>query len=555
MDYSAAVVELFGFAVVGSFGFAFFSDWIARRFQILDMPRGGRKIHSGAIPRAGGIGLGLVILFWVPALLGMVTLGIIQSDQRIGVMHALGFCLGIIILMIGGTLDDKFDLPPHIQFIFPMLAATSVVLSGTGISEITNWSGGAPIQLGWFGVPLTFAWVLVVIYAIKFFDGLNGLVSGQVVIGALLIALLSLTTPYFQPFVAFLAVIIGGAYFGFLPHNFPRARQFLGESGSLVAGFSLAFLSIVGGAKIATGLMALGFPLMDAMMVILGRVGRGASPFKGDDTHLHFRLMKAGLSQTKVVLLIWTLSAVTGAVAIGLQSVGKVALIIWIVFAVLVLSAWASWKRKQTPPFFKNDDRRFPDIINTLSKTEEALFRRPLILKIVYLVAVASIAFPLVFGMFFFTDLYTRYVLREQGFQAAIGSMVKVRKIEKLEEQVILIYGRRFTVEVADTRAATRQGLSDRESMERDRGMLFELDYRDIHPFWMNRMHFPLDIIWIDGYTVVEIVENLPAPSFGQIPVTYRPSIEADKVLELNAGIVEETGLKLGDTIDGIAVY
>lgn len=144
-----------------------------------------------------------------------------------------------------------------------------------------------------------------------------------------------------------MAAIIAGAYFGFLPHNFHPAKQFLGESGSVIAGFSLAFLSIVGGAKLATGLMALGFPLVDAVFVVIGRVARGASPFKGDDTHLHFKLLRAGLSQRQVVLLIWTLSGVTGAVALGLQSVGKAALLVWIVLAVLGLSAWAGWREKK----------------------------------------------------------------------------------------------------------------------------------------------------------------------------------------------------------------
>lgn len=82
--------------------------------------------------------------------------------------------------------------------------------------------------------------------------------------------------------------------------------------------------------------------------------------------------------------------------------------------------------------------------------------------------------------------------------------------------------------------------------------MLFELGVRDIHAFWMNRMHFPLDIIWIDGDTVAEIAEHVPAPKFGEIPYTHVPKAEADRVLELNAGVVAELGLKVGDTIGGL---
>lgn len=342
-------LAFFGLATVGSFAMAFASRTLAIRFGILDQPTGGRKIHERAIPLLGGLGIGCSILLWFAILVSLQLSGMIQPDHRIGLIGILGFLNGIFILMVGGVMDDKFDLPPRIQLIFPMLAALSVVLSGTSINEVTNWSGGTPLQLGWVGLPLAFGWIMIVTYSIKFFDGLNGLVSGQAVIGGVLIALLSLTTPYYQPVVALMAVIVAGAYFGFLPHNFPRAKQFLGESGSLIAGFSLAFLSIVGGAKLATGLMALGFPLMDAVFVVIGRMAHGRSPFKGDDTHLHFKLLKAGLSQKQTVFLIWGLSAVTGIAALGLQSIGKAALVLWIAIVVLGLSAWAGWRSKHLP--------------------------------------------------------------------------------------------------------------------------------------------------------------------------------------------------------------
>ncbi len=340
-------LALLGLSGLASFAAAFLFRAAARRFGVMDRPDGGRKIHREPVPLLGGVGVGITILCWFGVLLGMLAFGIIAPDRHIDALPILGFLNGIVILLIGGILDDRYNLPPRAQFLFPVLAALSVVLSGTSINELTNWLGGEPITLGALGMPLAFAWILVVTYAIKFFDGLDGLVSGQVVIGATLIALLSLTTPYYQPIVAFMAAIIAGAYFGFLPHNFHPAKQFLGESGSVIAGFSLAFLSIVGGAKLATGLMALGFPLVDAVFVVIGRVARGASPFKGDDTHLHFKLLRAGLSQRQVVLLIWTLSGVTGAVALGLQSVGKAALLVWIVLAVLGLSAWAGWREKK----------------------------------------------------------------------------------------------------------------------------------------------------------------------------------------------------------------
>lgn len=340
-------LALFGLSALASFVAAFASRALALRLRVLDEPKGGRKIHREPIPLLGGVGIGVVLVACFGFLLWLLANALIDPDRHVGALPILGFLNGIVILLIGGILDDRYDLRPRVQIVFPVLAAISVVMSGTTIGEVTNWAGGAPISLGRFGMPFAFAWIMVVTYAIKFFDGLDGLVSGQVVIGATLIALLSLTTPYYQPIVAFMAVIVAGLYLGFLPHNFHPAKQFLGESGSLIAGFSLAFLSIVGGAKLATGLMALGFPLVDAVFVVIGRLSRGASPFKGDDTHLHFKLLRAGLSQRQVVFLIWGLSGATGAAALGLQSVGKAALLVWIILAVLGLSAWAGWRSKK----------------------------------------------------------------------------------------------------------------------------------------------------------------------------------------------------------------
>ncbi len=116
----------------------------------------------------------------------------------------------------------------------------------------------------------------------------------------------------------------------------------------------------------------------------------------------------------------------------------------------------------------------------------------------------------------------------------------------------LALNGTRIVAEIVSTPEEIRQGLSDRPSIPRDRGMLFELGFRDEHVFWMNRMHFPLDIIWIDGDRVVEIAEALPPPRTGAIPYSHVPKAYADRVLEVNAGVVKEAGLRVGDKIGGL---
>jgi len=334
---NADLSQIFIFNLLPAAVLSFIACWeirhLANRFGAIDQPTGGRKIHQIPTPLWGGLGIGLTIIIFF----------LLQTLS----LQLVGFLIGVLVLMLGGALDDRFNLKPRWQFLTIVVACAIVVATGTNVVHITNWSGGAPIELGWLGYALAFAWLVVVTFAMKFMDGLDGLVTGQTVIGAILIALLALSARFYQPNVAVLALIVAGAFLGFLPLNFHPAKQFLGESGATIAGFSLGFLSILGGAKLATGLMALGFPLMDAAFVVLGRVSRGMPIWKGDDTHLHFKLLRAGLSQRKTVLLIWSISLITGIIALGLQSIGKIVLVFWLFLAVLGLSAWAGSKSKR----------------------------------------------------------------------------------------------------------------------------------------------------------------------------------------------------------------
>jgi UDP-GlcNAc:undecaprenyl-phosphate GlcNAc-1-phosphate transferase len=350
-------------AGLASWALAFITRRIALHLKAVDVPRKERKQHKGATPQFGGLGVGLATLF----IIGLAAVLFGSADAWLGsrsIQNAqiLGFSLGLAILMIGGALDDLFDLKPAIQILFPLGAALAVMMTGTHILQVTDWGTGGAYSLVWdewklgalsFLWPadaLTLLWLLAVTYATKFLDGLDGLVSGQAVIGSGLIAGLALSAAYFQPEVAVLAVIVGAAFLGFLPHNMTPAKQFLGESGSTIAGFSLAFLAMLGGAKLATAFMAIGLPLVDAGVVVTGRLLRGVSPFRGDRTHLHFKLLRLGFSQKQAVYIMWSLSLLFGLAAFGLQSRGKVFLIISIILLTIGLSLYTGMKirRRET---------------------------------------------------------------------------------------------------------------------------------------------------------------------------------------------------------------
>ena len=138
------------------------------------------------------------------------------------------------------------------------------------------------------------------------------------------------------------------------------------------------------------------------------------------------------------------------------------------------------------------------------------------------------------------------------GFMATTGQMTGKHQepVFHLDKQ-ISIRGQRLNLEFAETSAQVTQGLSDRVSMKDDQGMLFLLGETRIHPFWMNRMYFPLDIIWIKNGTIVEIAPNLPPPSntLG-VPVMHEPAAEANEVLELTAGGASRYGLITGMRVD-----
>ncbi len=120
-------------------------------------------------------------------------------------------------------------------------------------------------------------------------------------------------------------------------------------------------------------------------------------------------------------------------------------------------------------------------------------------------------------------------------------------------EAVVTVGESRFVVEVADTPDKRQQGLSDREPLEEGAGMLFIYDYESVYSFWMNRMHFPLDMIWIDSSCAVsDITRDAPPPEPGQSPEDlprFQPNAPAQYVLEVNAGVAAASGISPGDPV------
>jgi UDP-GlcNAc:undecaprenyl-phosphate GlcNAc-1-phosphate transferase len=324
---------------------------LATKKQILDFPSSSRKIHSQPIPLLGGVGIYLAFLV---AVLLYLWLG--KPDFHVvPLKFFLAILSGGLILIIGGALDDKYDLPPKISWLFPALASLIIVCLGigVGITKLTNPFGNQ-IDIGFklFALPFSFylmwLWMMGMVYTTKFLDGLDGLAAGIAFIGGATLFALSLTAKINQPITATLAAIFCGSLLGYLFFAFFPAKIFLGEGGSTFVGFTLGVLAIILGAKIATALLVMGIPILDVAWVIVRRLWYKNSPFKADRQHLHFRLLDIGFSQRQAVLILYGISAVFGFTAVFLQSRGKlVALILlFCLMLAMAISVVMLYKRK-----------------------------------------------------------------------------------------------------------------------------------------------------------------------------------------------------------------
>jgi UDP-GlcNAc:undecaprenyl-phosphate GlcNAc-1-phosphate transferase len=320
---------------------------VATNKGIVDKPA-PRKIHSKPTPLLGGVAIFVAFFLMLAFFKGNLVAGALEYH------HWLGFFVGAVFLMIGGFLDDKYDIAPKYQIIWPILAIICVIAGGVEIEKISDPSGGILYLDQWkihlwqinnvsfylvlVGDLIIFLWLMGMMYTTKLLDGVDGLVTGLTAIGGAIIFLFTTTTQYYQPDIALASLIFTGACLGFLVFNWNPAKIFLGEGGSLLLGYILAVLAIISGGKVAIALLVMGVPILDAGWTILRRLREGKNPFKfADKKHLHHRLLKAGLSQKQTVMIFYFLSAIFGMSALFLQTEGKIYALGGILAVMLVL--------------------------------------------------------------------------------------------------------------------------------------------------------------------------------------------------------------------------
>lgn len=319
---------------------------ISQKFQIVDVPDEARKHHKQAIPLLGGTAI--FISFWMVVFYLYNYSGLVF--RNFSARQLILFFLAGLILMVVGYCDDKFKIAYHYRLLFSAVAVLVVLAGGLNFDGITNPFGGTigldfwKIHTQTFGTILVgveilaFLWLMGMIYTVKILDGLDGLATGVVMIGALSVAALAGgTTKFFQPDVAAVAIVLAGSCLGFLFLNFNPAKIFLGEGGGQFLGLMLGVIAIIAGSKIATALLVMAVPIIDLVYVIIGRLKNHQSVSEGDRRHLHFRLVDSGFKQWQAVLIFYLFSALFGISALFMTSGWKLVTLLCLIFVVIIL--------------------------------------------------------------------------------------------------------------------------------------------------------------------------------------------------------------------------
>lgn len=297
---------------------------------LVDAP-GGRKVHAQSVPRLGGVAViaaAVVSLALVPS---------VSPDARpVAIWPALQpLLLGGLLIFVAGVVDDVRGLGPIPKVAAEVLGAAVVMSSGLLIERVTIL--GASWSLGWLAYPITAAWIVGVTNAFNLIDGVDGLAPGIAAIAGAACGAILIVRGH-APEAMLLAALVG-AMLGFLVYNFEPASIFLGDSGSLVAGFLLATTAIAGWQKGATALasavplLIFALPIADAASTLLRRAT--ARPANGrslrgvmhhivepDREHIHHRLLALGWSARRTVILLYGVTALLSILALATAQVG-----------------------------------------------------------------------------------------------------------------------------------------------------------------------------------------------------------------------------------------
>ena len=277
---------------------------LAVKIGAIDAPD-ARKVHQVSIPRLGG--LAIYIGYMVSLLYSVKDISSVK-----------GLLIGSVILVAVGIWDDVKQIGPKTKLLGQIVAALMLPIFDNAIHFISI--GDHMLYLEYLSIPLTVFWIVGFTNIVNLIDGLDGLAAGISLIAC--IAIYIVTLQMGQVDLACITLALAGAACGFLRYNFNPAKIFMGDTGSMLLGYTMAAISVMGSVKTAAtvGLVVpvivLGLPILDTLFAIVRRRINGRPVFQPDKGHLHHRLLAMGLTQKQAVLLMYAITAVLGCVSI-----------------------------------------------------------------------------------------------------------------------------------------------------------------------------------------------------------------------------------------------
>ena len=316
---------------------------IAWKLDAVDYPD-KRRINREPVPRMGGIAVALgIVAMMVVHHMGVHYLGwgmaFSPSPHLLKVNYRL-LTLAFVILFVTGLIDDCVSLSPKKKFLGQTLAACVAVASGLVIGDVVNPAAtDSLLHVGWLTYPITVIYLVAYVNIFNLIDGLDGLASGIAFIAGITLFVLSLLRG--QADAACLSIALAGSTLAFLRYNFHPAKIFLGDSGSLLLGFTLATVSLLSVTRTASlttiivPLVVAGIPIIDTLSAIVRRSRANVNVGTADRGHIHHRLLDEGYDQRQTVLVIYAWTVLLSIGAVLMTQIGPIARVT--VFVVLLI--------------------------------------------------------------------------------------------------------------------------------------------------------------------------------------------------------------------------
>ena len=302
---------------------------LARKVGAIDFPS-DRGLARKPTPLLGGLAILVAVMVvaaihWVPDTIHLAPPAHAKPGTKV-LLHKWPLLAGGLLIALIGAIDDVRDLKPFVKLAGQIAAAIIAVRGGATIDDLTVPFIGA-FQFPGAGGVLAVIWLVALMNVVNFSDGVDGLAAGVCAIDGIAFSLIAFNLQGSTSAAAVLAAITAGAALGFLVHNFPPARVFMGDAGSNLLGYLLGIIAISGSLKtgvavaLAVPLLILAVPFLDTGFVVAKRLKYGRRPWDADANHFHHRMAAIGFSQRKTVAYLYAWTLMLAGVAVALRFV------------------------------------------------------------------------------------------------------------------------------------------------------------------------------------------------------------------------------------------